>query len=151
MLGFLLLSSTTVSIGFADPVPVATLDPTTVTKYVTPLVIPPVMPYDGVPDNYEIAVRQFEQQILPVSDGIGSTTVWSYGSDADTTPELAPDFTSSFYYPSFTVETTAGSPVNVRWINDLKDPITGDALPHLHRLFTDGAGAQRRSSHSRVT
>ena len=52
----------------AQPVAGGTLDPLTVPKYVTPLVIPPVMK-DSAGDNrssdYDIAVRQFQQQILP--------------------------------------------------------------------------------------
>ena len=54
----------------ALPVPGGTLDPTTIPKYVTPLVIPPVMKNTGTADNYDIAVRQFKQQILP--GGIGT-------------------------------------------------------------------------------
>jgi spore coat protein A len=123
---------------FAQPVPGGTLDPTTITKYVTPLVIPPVMDDAGTsdgdpttpatPNNYEIAVRQFQQQILPA--GMPGTTVWSYGPAADPTPALAPALTSQFNYPAYTIETTAGTPVNVRWINDLVDG-DGNPLPHL--------------------
>ena len=66
--------------------PGGTLDPAVVPKYQTPLVIPPVMPRTGrirpknsrAIDYYEIAVRQFDQQILPA--GFPTTTVWSYGS-----------------------------------------------------------------------
>ena len=58
-------------------IPGGTLDPTTIPKYVTPLVIPPVMPGVAVKDRsidyYEIAVRQFVQQILP--PGMPATTV----------------------------------------------------------------------------
>jgi hypothetical protein len=50
---------------FAQAVPGGTLDPHTITKYVIPLVIPPVMNDNGTVDNYDIAVRQFQQQILP--------------------------------------------------------------------------------------
>ena len=50
---------------FAAPLPGGTLDPTTVPKYVTPLVIPPVMNNDGAANSYDMAVRQFQQQILP--------------------------------------------------------------------------------------
>ena len=55
-------------------IPGGTLDPTAVTKFATPLLIPPVMPAAGqLPgragastiDYYEIAVRQFRQQVLP--------------------------------------------------------------------------------------
>jgi len=101
------------------PLPGGTLNPLTIQKYVTPLVIPPVMPNDGVANSYDIAVRQFSQQILPT--GLPATTVWSYGSALDAT---------SFNYPAYTVETTAGTSVNVRWINDLKDA-TGKFLPHI--------------------
>jgi len=41
------------------------LDPTSIPKYVIPLVIPPVMKDDGTADSYDIAVREFKQQILP--------------------------------------------------------------------------------------
>ena len=41
------------------------LDPLSIPKYVLPLVIPPVMNDDGTGDSYDIAVRQFQQQILP--------------------------------------------------------------------------------------
>src|SRR6266545_2157140 len=55
--------------------PGGTLDPTTIPKYRSALVIPPAMPRTpknrlprGLPKNvdyYEIAVRQFRQQVLP--------------------------------------------------------------------------------------
>ena len=48
----------------AAPVPGGTLDPTTIPKYVTPLVIPPVM-NSTAPNDYDIAVRQFKHHILP--------------------------------------------------------------------------------------
>ena len=56
----------------AEPVAGGTLDPLSIPKYVTPLVIPPVMNDAGTsaggnatPNDYDIAVRQFQQQILP--------------------------------------------------------------------------------------
>jgi FtsP/CotA-like multicopper oxidase with cupredoxin domain len=110
-----------------QPLPGGTLDPTSVTKYVSPLVIPPVMPSTGA-NTYEIAVRQFQQQILPLP--LPATTVWSYGRATDPTPTVAPAGTSSFNYPAYTVETTAGTPVNVRWVNDLKNE-SGEFRPHL--------------------
>lgn len=94
----------------ATPLPGGTLDPLTIPKYVTPLVIPPVMPTNGTANSYDIAVRQFSQQILPA--GMPATTVWSYGSPLDQ---------ATFNYPAYTVETSANAPVKVRWINDLKD------------------------------
>ena len=48
------------------------LDLTAVPKYVTPLVVPPAMPFTSTLAEegrlvrfYEIAVRQFQQQVLP--------------------------------------------------------------------------------------
>ncbi len=103
-------------------IPGGTLDPTTVPKYAMPLVVPPAMPKTGSigqADYYEIAVRQFTQQILPA--GLPVTTVWSYGSV--THP-------GTFNYPAFTIEAESGTPVRVKWINDLKDG-NGNFLPHL--------------------
>lgn len=113
---------------FAAPIPGGSLDPTTIPKYQLPLIIPPAMPRVGKMrmrggkngDYYEIAVRQFQQQILP--PGLPMTTVWSYGSARHP---------SSFNYPAFTIEAKWQQPVRVKWINDLKDPITGNFLPHI--------------------
>ncbi len=111
------------------------LDPLTIPKYVTPLVIPPVMDDAGTaaggaatPNVYDISVRQFNQQILPA--GFPSTTVWSYGPSADPTPAVAPDPTSQFNYPAYTIETNSMTTVDVRWVNDLVDG-AGNFLPHL--------------------
>jgi spore coat protein A, manganese oxidase len=110
-------------------IPGGTLDPTTVSKYQMPLIIPPAMPRTSkvkIPggnrniDYYEIAVRQFQQQILPT--GMPPTTVWSYGSA---------NHPGSFNYPAFTIEAKWRNPARVKWINDLKDPVTGNYLPHL--------------------
>ena len=107
----------------------ALLDPTTVPKYGEPLIIPPAMPRSseivlpgGQPaDYYRIAMRQFSQHILPPSMGLSPTTVWSYGSA---------DHAGTFNYPAFTIESQAGRPVRVQWINDLIDG-QGHYLPHL--------------------
>lgn len=120
----------------ADPLPGGTLNPLSIPKFVTPLVIPPVMEQAGtgnddeksLTDDYTIAVRQFKQQILPT--GYPATTVWSYGPDADPTPIVAPDPNSQFNYPAATIETTANRRVDVRWINGLVDK-KGKYLPHL--------------------
>jgi len=102
------------------------LDPRTIAKYVTPLVIPPAMPRTSqisrlggaTVDYYEIAVRQFQQQILPSGKG---TTVWSYGSV---------NHPGTFNYPAFTIEANWMAPVRVKWINGLVDA-RGSYLPHL--------------------
>src|SRR5687767_4384849 len=98
-----------------------TLNPASITKYTMPLVIPPAMPRTsgGQVDYYEIAVRQFQQQILPAP--MPTTTVWSYGSV---------NHPSTFNYPAFTIEARYKRPVRVKWINDLKDA-NGNFLPHL--------------------
>jgi spore coat protein A len=115
------------------------LDPHDIPKYVIPLVIPPVMNTDGADDNYDIAVREFKQQILPGgiwntlngrNDRFRPTTVWSYGPAADPSPNVAPDPASQFNYPAYTLETISGTPVDVTWINDLVDE-NGNYLPHL--------------------
>jgi len=115
-------------------VPGGSLDPTSFDKYVAPLIIPPAMPrtdvINGGPGQkkinyYEIAVRQFSQQILPA--GLPATTVWSYGSLA------APGTVAeggSFNYPAFTIEAKYQQPVRVKWINDLVDQ-NGNYLPRL--------------------
>jgi bilirubin oxidase len=89
--------------------------------------IPAAMPRTGlIPlpngeavDYYEIAVRQFTQQILPTS--LPRTMVWGYGSVR---------YPGSFAYPAGTIEAQYGRPVRVKWINDLKDR-AGRYLPHL--------------------
>jgi spore coat protein A, manganese oxidase len=108
----------------ADAIPGGTLDPTTIPKYVTPLVIPPAMPRQAAIQNntidyYVIAVRQFLQQILP--PGKPATTVWSYGSVAGG---------GTFNYPAFTIEATVDRPVRVKWVNQLVDG-GGNYLPHI--------------------
>ena len=75
-------------------IPGGTLAPGNVTKFATPLLVPPAMPRagviltrDGLTDYYEISMKQFAQQILPT--GMPSTTVWGYGP-AKTLSPLAP-------------------------------------------------------------
>jgi len=124
-----------------------TLDASEIPKYVTPLFIPGVMKDKGTPEEYDIAVRQFQQQILP--GGIWNnekfsafnggekfdyppTTVWSFGPAGDPEPDssglgggkgIAPAQNSQFNYPSYTIETTNGKGVKVDWMNQLvKDP-----------------------------
>ena len=131
----------------AQAVPGGTLDPNTIPKYVTPLVIPPVL-YDdqGAPLEVEVAQRQFNQQVLPTSgclaaqalnpqlacagDRFPATTLWGYGNPADTT---------TFNNPAFTFEVTKDTMTTVTWRNQLvadPDNCTGnnpacDFLPHI--------------------
>lgn len=109
------------------------LDPNSVTKFVTPLVKPPVFPRMTKIKNkkrknseyYEIAVRQFQQQILPLPNPV--TTVWSYGP-ADDFRTVAQG--GRYFYPAFTIEAKYNKPVVVKWVNGLVDG-AGNPLPHL--------------------
>ena len=107
---------------FAVSIPGGSLAPLSIPKYQMPLVIPPAMPKTGTRgggDYYEIAVRQFQQQILPT--GMPMTTVWSYGSV---------NHPGTFNYPAFTIEANYRIPVRVKWINGLVGS-NGNFLPHL--------------------
>ncbi|MGR0318446.1 multicopper oxidase family protein [Agromyces sp. ZXT2-3] len=113
-------------------IPGGTLPPGDVPKFVTPLLVPPVMPRAGTikrkggkpADYYEISVRQFAQQILPA--GMPMTTVWGYGAVASESRRGLLLHNA----PSLTIESQWGRPVQVKWINDLVDG-DGNALPHL--------------------
>ncbi len=100
--------------------------PGDVAKFAEELVKPPPMPgkFSKTKDKFKIAMRQFQQQILPT--GKPMTTVWSYGpSDAKTTT-----LADSYFYPAFTVEATANKVTQVVWKNELVDAM-GNYLPHL--------------------
>ena len=134
-----LLILTLASAAAAEPLPGGTLDPTTIPKYQQPLVIPPAMPMTGVKsisrkrtaDYYEIALRQFDQYILPTAWsqlwGVDPTTVWSYASMTDPRPAAEG---GTLNYPAFTIEARINRPLRVKWINDLVDA-NGDYLPHI--------------------
>jgi spore coat protein A len=103
-------------------IPGGTLPPGDVNKFVRPMVKPPAMPGQVKKkfDKYKIAVRQFQQEILPTG-AFPPTTVWSYGSI---------DHPNTFNYPAFTIEATNGRRLQVDWINELVDA-NGNFLPHL--------------------
>jgi len=113
----LLVTGTAVAV----PVPGGSLDPLTIPKYVTPMVIPPEMPrsVSDLTVDYQISVRQFRQQILP--SGFSKTKVWGYGSIDDPT---------SFNYPAYTVEASSNLPTTVKWKNELVNR-KGEFLKHL--------------------
>ncbi len=139
-LGILLIAAAT---AVADPDqpgpgPGGSLDPTTIPKYVEPLVIPRAMPLSGTRtaqgrpvDYYEIAMKQFRQFILPQdwsqAHGIAATTVWSYASMTDPRPAAEG---GTLNYPALTIEASWNRPVRVKWINGLVDE-NGNYLPHL--------------------
>jgi len=118
-----------------------TLVPGDVPKYVTPMLIPQVMPKAGVikqkggkkVDYYEISMKQFNQQSLPALDALGvatglaATPVWGYGAvngDGSKNPLLLHNA------PSLTIEARRDTPIRIKWINDLVDT-NGNYLPHL--------------------
>jgi FtsP/CotA-like multicopper oxidase with cupredoxin domain len=109
-----------------------TLKPSAVPKFLTPLLIPPVMPKAATitqrggknVDYYEISMRQFPQQILPA--GLPATTVWGYGAVTSASKRGLLVHNA----PSLTIEAKWNAPVRVKWINELVDA-TGNYLPHL--------------------
>jgi spore coat protein A, manganese oxidase len=115
----------------AEPLPGGTLDPLSYPQVRDPAGHPAGDERHGTANDYDIAVRQFQQQILP--GGIWATlpgcteqnctfpptTVWSYGPDADPTPAVAPDPNSQFNYPSYTIEAKKDVTATVDWINGL--------------------------------
>jgi FtsP/CotA-like multicopper oxidase with cupredoxin domain len=112
-------------------IPGGSLDPLSVPKYQTALLIPPVMPKADTivrrgqtVDYYEISMKQLTQQVLPT--GLPATTVWGYGAvkSASSSGLLLHNA------PSLTIEAQVNRPVRVKWINDLKDA-SGNYLPHL--------------------
>ena len=117
---------------FAAAIPGGTLDPADVPKYLTPLLIPPVMPKAGTltlrggkpADYYEISMKQISEQILPA--GLPPTTVWGYGAIKSASKKGLLVHNA----PSLTIEAQWKRPVRVKWINDLKDA-NGNYLPHL--------------------
>ena len=122
--------------GVSEPVALAaipggTLTPSEIDKFVTPLLIPPVMPKaDTIVrrgqtiDYYEISMKQFSQQILPPT--LPATTVWGYGA----VKSASVGGLLLHNAPSLTIEAQANRPVRVKWINDLMDA-NGNYLPHL--------------------
>lgn len=113
----------------AETVPGGTLPAGDIPAFVSALVIPGVMPRTSRLtrkggknlDSYEVAVRQFTQQVLPT--GLPSTTVWGFGPATDRD-------TRRFHAPSLTIEVDHKRPARIRWSNELVDP-AGRALPHL--------------------
>jgi bilirubin oxidase len=111
--------------------PGGTLAPASIPKYAEELAVPAAMPpaAAGGGAYYEIAARQLLEQVLPATGaGAGGaepfpqTPVWGYGSPAH--PE-------TWRWPACTIEAEVEVPVTVKWVNDLKDQVTGDYLPHL--------------------
>jgi spore coat protein A, manganese oxidase len=108
---------------FATP----TLPGANIPKFRSPLTVLPAMPRASTAtdangaavDMYTIMSARFRQQVLP--SGMPSTTVFGYGAAGQS---------SSFHWPSFTIESRFQTPVRVRWVNGLTDR-NGGFLPHI--------------------
>ncbi len=92
----------------------------------------------GIANKYNIAVRQFRQQILPGGYGTPSTDARTSsrtqlsGATVPTPTRLPRSRSIRFpvQLPAYTNETIADVPVKVRWINGLVDK-QGRFLPHI--------------------
>ena len=97
-------------------IPGGTLDPSEVTKFATPMLVPPVMPRAGTItsrggkpiDYYEISMKQFQQQILPTDHP--ATTVWGYGAKASESKRGLLIHNA----PSLTIEAKWNRPVRIK-------------------------------------
>ena len=132
VLAVVLVASPADSSTSEPPHPVAggSLDPATIPKYQEPLVIPPAMPRTQVVngkgkqiDYYEIAVKQFEQYILP--EGLVRGPTPSTRPRSGATPPCWIRARSPRAAPSTTrrspIEAQQNRPVRVKWINGLVD------------------------------
>ena len=102
------------------------LDGATIPKYQLPLIVPGAMPATA-PNYYELAIRQFNQQILP--PGYPATRVAGYGAISNP---------ATFLTPALPIVTQANAAVRVKWINDQR-AANGNFLPHVlaDELFPD--------------
>jgi len=108
--------------------PGPTLDPHTMPKYVSQLIVPPVYtptlvvdPITGavVQQDYTVDMVQFSQQILPA--GFPATTVWGYAGMAYD-PLTGQQLGYIEHSPAATFETVRGVPVQVTWVNRITGP-----------------------------
>jgi spore coat protein A len=130
LITIIITSSFAVSTLAVKPVPV-TLDPKTIPKYVNQLVVPPVFTSSAGTPTYTILMDQARQQVLPIGTPLigslnndGLTSVWGYkgNSVAKGATLGVPDgtlLTDFIHSPSSTFEITRGTPVTVKWVNNL--------------------------------
>ena len=105
---------------FVEPLDrVCGLDPYTFNG--TPCLKMPATSTAGGKDVYDVAAREKYQQILP--GNFPKTKVWAFG------PAASPASSTNFHYPGSTIVATENRPVQVKWINDLRDPATGNFIP----------------------
>src|SRR5919197_5595683 len=100
----------------------ATITPSSIPKYVTPLRIIPAMPptrNTSARIEFTVAQRRISAQVLP--SGFPKTTLNGYG---------VPGNNATFSSPGFTIENISNFQTRVTWINQLVDS-NGNFLPHL--------------------
>jgi FtsP/CotA-like multicopper oxidase with cupredoxin domain len=100
----------------------ATIDPTTIQQFVTPLFVLPAMPLSGSTSNYDqwsLAARPFSQQMLPA--GMPATKVLGFGSTTAS---------GTFHTPSYTIEARTNRQTRLTWCNQLVDS-SGNYYPPL--------------------
>jgi spore coat protein A, manganese oxidase len=131
-----LLTKSLLGLAFASlvlslPATAQQLNPGTIPKFVDPL--PRVCGLIQTPncillattstanniDRYDVAARQFQQQILPA--GFGKTTVWGFGPNSTGTVVCGENgvTTNCFHTPAASIKATYHREVRVNWINDL--------------------------------
>jgi FtsP/CotA-like multicopper oxidase with cupredoxin domain len=107
-------------------VPPGTIDPTLVPKFENQLIGPPPV-YEA---PYVINVSQFEQQLLPPSMGL-TTTVWGYGGNVKD-PITGESMGYLRNTPAATFEAERGTPIEVKWVNDIDGSHMFAVDPTLH-------------------
>ena len=117
----------------AAQIPGGTLDPRSVPKYQTPLLIPPVMPRAGTINQAGRQagrlLRDLDAAVRPAGSAGGDA-----GHDGVGVRRRSPPQSNRGLLvhnaPSLTIEAQYNRPVRVKWINDLVDA-DGNYLPHL--------------------
>lgn len=111
------------------------LDPKSVSKFKNQLTKPPVFkPIRKINkkgksyDFYKIKIKEFKQQVLPAN--FSETTVWGYeGILKGSNTQKSKSFRS---FPGATFEATRGIPIQVKWVNCLKNSHLLPVDPTIH-------------------
>jgi len=112
--------------------PTVPLDPTLIPQWENQLKRPPpVYVHDpGKQNSYTVEMTQFRERVLPPSMG-KMTTTWGYAGfakDAITGKRLG--FVRSSPGPTF--ETKEGTPITVKWVNEIRSPSLFAVDPTIH-------------------
>jgi len=128
-------------------VPLGTLDPLMIPKYVNQLTGPPPVwiptevrdaaSGEAVEQNYSIEMTESVQQILPAP--LPKTPIWCYAGEAMDSVSGEPlGYVKNSPAPSF--EATKGVPINVEWINNISGPEMFAVDPTIHWADPNGMG-----------